>query len=196
MIKRFLVLILLISVKAGAQNIKNDFHHLITEERGDLNKDGFLDLVRVTQDTIAATRPYRLQVFFNQPNGKQQLIVTTDQVIEAEFPNGRDGLRSEAGFDTISIKNNVIIIRIQLTRGMFMHKFRFQQGNFELIGFTMLNSDGLGTMYEEDFNLSTGMRFFKEERYDTGDVTVNRKEKKLIRPLPKLQDFVPFENDF
>jgi len=196
MIKRFLVLMLLISLKVGAQNKKNDFHNLITEVRGDLNRDGFPDLIRVTQDTIADTRPYRLQVFFTQPNGKLKLIVTTDQVIEAEFPNGRDGLRSQAGFDSITIKNNVLIIRVQLTRGMFMHKFRYQLENFELIGFTILNSNGLGILYKEDFNLSTGIRIYKEERYDTGEVTLNTKEKKLIRPLPKLQDFVPFDNDF
>ncbi|MFC3563251.1 hypothetical protein [Pedobacter jamesrossensis] len=116
-------------------------------------------------------------------------------MIGAEYPNGKNGLRSEASFDTITIKNKVIAIRIQLTRGMFIHKFRYQNGNFELIGFTSVNSDGLGTMSEDDFNLSTGIKYVKAEHYATEKVLFNRKEKKLIRPLPKLQEFVPFEKD-
>lgn len=193
--KNLLILLLLIPFHLCAQNKLNTFDHLITEVSGDLNKDGFKNLVRGTQDTIADTRPYRLQVFFTQPNGKQQLIITTDQMIGAEYPSGKKGLRSEASFDTITIKNNVIAIRIQLTRGMFIHKFRYQNGNFELIGFSSVNSDGVGTMCEEDFNLSTGIKYFKAEHYATGAVVVKRKEKKLIRPLYKLQDFVPFEKD-
>lgn len=77
--KKILILLLLVWVKVGAQNKTNTFNNLITEVRGDLNKDGVSDLVRVTQDTVADTRHYRLQVFFMQSNNNQQLIVTTSK---------------------------------------------------------------------------------------------------------------------
>ncbi|MET4137870.1 hypothetical protein [Pedobacter sp. UYP1] len=168
----------------------------IVQSKGDLNNDGLADLVIVTQDTVDDTAPYKLQVFFTQPGGQHKLIVVSDKIISPQFPNGKHGLRSDAGFDTITINENVITIKNQLTRGMFLHKFRYQHGNFELVGFKHEGSDGLGTFYKEDFNLSTGIHFYKEERYDTGTVTLKRKEKKLIRPLPKLQNYVPFEKDF
>ncbi len=183
-------------MNAFAQNKTNNFNKVIAEVRGDLNKDGLQDLLRVTQDTLANSFPYRLEVFFNQPLSDKKLIVTTDKLIGAQYPNGKDGLRSEANLDTITIKNNVIAIRVQLTRGMFIHKFRYQKGNFELIGFTYMNADGLGNYAEEDFNLSTGVRYFKEGLNSSDEVAVKRKEIKRIRPLPKMQDFVPFETEF
>ncbi|RZL47701.1 MAG: hypothetical protein EOP00_11225 [Pedobacter sp.] len=171
------------------------FTHMVMQVKGDLNKDGLADLAIVKQDTLADTSPYRLQVFFAKPNGEYKLIVSSTKIIDAEYPSGKGYARSDAGFDKIAIKNNVLTIINQLTRGSFSHKFRYQNGNFELIGFTQTYSDGQGTLTYEDFNLSTGIRIYKAERYDTGDVITNKKTKKLIRPLPKLQDFVPFENE-
>ena len=194
--KKLFVLLLLISVNVCAQNKTQPFKVLIEEVKGDLNKDGLPDLVKLTQDTLEDEAPYRLQVFFAQPGGKWKLIVSSDQVIAPQFPNGKDGYRGEASFESLTIKNNVLTISNQLIRGNFAHKFRYQNGNFELIGFTQINANGLGEMHKEDFNLSTGIRYYKEERYDTNEIIVNKKEKKLIRPLPKLQSFVPFEKDF
>ena len=194
--KKLLILLLLISTNVFAQSEKTPFKVLIEEVKGDLNKDHLADLVKLTQDTLDDTAPYRLQVFFAQPNGKWKLVVSSDQVIAPQFPNGKDGLHSEASFDNITIKNNVLSIHNQLIRGNFVHKFRYQNGNFELIGFTQVGANGLGVMFKNDFNLSTGVRHYKEERYDTNEVTLNKTEKKLIRPLPKLQTFVPFEKDF
>ena len=194
--KKLFILLLLISVKVCAQNKTQPFKVLIEEVKGDLYKDGLPDLVKLTQDTLVDEAPYRLQVFFAQPGGKWKLIVSSDQIIAPQFPNGKDGYRGEASFESLTIKNNVLTISNQLIRGNFAHKFRYQNGNFELIGFTQVNANGLGEMHKEDFNLSTGIRYYKEERYDTNEIIVNKKEKKLIRPLPKLQSFVPFEKDF
>ena len=82
-----------------------------------------------------------------------------------------------------------------MTRGHFTHKYRFQNGNFELIGFSQVYSDGHGIMTTIDYNLSTGIRIEKTERYDTDKVLSNTKKKILIRPLPKLQDITPMENE-
>ena len=41
-------------------------------------------------------------------------------------------------------------------------------------------------MTKIDFNLSTGIRIEKSERYYTDKILGNKKKKILIKPLPKL----------
>jgi hypothetical protein len=193
--KFILTIFILFQLNSFAQTKteKYNFDHKIIEVSGDLNKDNVPDKVFVTQDTLNENAPYRLQVFFKEPNGKFKLIVTSIKVIAPEYPNGRYGYR-EAGFSDITIKKRVLSVNIQLIRGHFEHKFRFQNGNFELIGFSQVYSDGLGVMTTIDYNLSTGIRIEKSESYERDQVLSNTKKKILIRPLPKLQDIVPMEN--
>jgi hypothetical protein len=191
-----LTLFILFQINSSAQtkSDKYNFDHTIIEVSDDLNKDNLPDKAIVTQDTLNENSPYRLQVFFKEPNGKFKLITTSIKVIAPEYPNGRDGYR-EVGFSDITIKKGVLSVNIELTRGHFEHKFRFQNGNFELIGFSQVYSDGHGIMTTIDYNLSTGIRIEKTERYDTDKVLSNTKKKILIRPLPKLQDIIPMENE-
>jgi len=165
------------------------------EVSGDLNKDSLSDKVIVTQDTLNKNAPYKLQIFFKEPNGEFKLIVTSTKIIEPQYPNGRDGWVTGNGFLDVTINNGVLIVNFELLRGHYEHKFRFQNGSFELIGFSMVYSDGLGVMTTTDFNLSTGIRIEKSERYDTNKVLSNTKKKILIRPMPKLQDITPMENE-
>ncbi|WP_396179547.1 hypothetical protein [Flavobacterium sp.] len=194
--KIFLTSLLLIQIYAYSQNRKlNDSFNLkITEVKGDLNKDNLIDKVVVTQDPINEKSPYKLEIFFAKPNGSFELIVSSTKIIEAQFPDGRVGYKTGDGFLNITIKKGVVSVNFELLRGHFEHKFRFQNGNFELIGFSKVCSDGRGVMTTTDFNLSTGVRIEKAERYDTDKVISNTKKKILIKPLPKLQDVEPFEN--
>jgi hypothetical protein len=171
------------------------FDHKILEVEGDLNKDHLLDKVRITQDTINEKAPYRLQVYFKQPNGSLKLIVSSIKIIESQYPNGKMGYVTGNRFSDVTINKGVLSVNFELLRGHFEHKFRFQNGNFELIGFSKVYSDGQGVMTSTDFNLSTGIWIERSERYDTDKVLSNRKKKVLIRPLPKLQDVVPMENE-
>jgi hypothetical protein len=189
--KGLIIAFVFLSTNLFAQN----FTHLVLQAKGDLNGDGLADSAVVKQDTLAETFPYMLQIYFAQVKGEYKLTVSSSKIIPAQFPEGKDGYRTGQGFDSIVIKNNTVTIKHQLLRGHFNHKFRYQNGNFELIGFSQVYSDGLGKMYQTDFNLSTGVRTYKEQRYDTDKILINRKEKKWIRPLPKLQDFIPFEID-
>lgn len=196
--KRFILTIfILLQLDSFAQTeaINYNFNHKVMEALGDLNKDNLPDKVIVTQDTLNENAPYRLQVFFKEPNGQFKLIVTSTKIIEPQYPDGREGYRTGNGFSGVTIKNGVLSVNFELLRGHFEHKFRYQNGNFELIGFSEVYSDGLGVMYFTDFNLSTGIRIEKSERYDTYKVLSNTKKKILIRPLPKLQDITPMEDE-
>ena len=159
-----------------------------------MNKDSLPDKVIVTQDTLNENAPYRLQVFFKETNGQFKLIVTTTKIIEPQYPDGRDGYRTD-DFSDVTINKGVLSVYFQLLRGHCEHKFRYQNGNFELIGFSEAYSDGQGVMSTNDFNLSTGIRIEKSERYDIEKILSYKKKKILIRPLPKLQDITPFENE-
>jgi len=166
-----------------------------TVKKADLNKDGIIDFVIITQDSSNDHLPYQLQIYFGQANDSPRLIVTTIKAIQPQFPNGRDGYTTGNEFNDININKAVISISNQLLRGHFEHKFRFQNGNFELIGCSLVYSDGMGTITTTDFNLSTGVQIVTKERYDTDKVLSRTKKKILIRPLPRLQDFTPFENE-
>lgn len=172
-----------------------NFSHKIIEVTGDLNKDSLLDIIIVTQDTVNENAPYRLQIFFKQPNGKSKLIATSTKIIEPQYPDGRNGYKTGNGFSDVTIKKGILSVNFELLRGHFEHKFRFQNGNFELIGYTEGQSYGRGEMYYIDFNLSTGTKIVKVENYETDKIVSNKKSKLIIRPLPKLEDVLPFEND-
>lgn len=194
-----LILFILIGFNAFSQNKneKDTFTFLVTKVVGDLNKDNLEDKVIVTQDTINENSPYKLQIFFAQPNGEFKLIATSTKIIAPQYPNGRDGYRTGDGFMDITIIKGVVSVNFGLLRGHFEHKFRFQNGNFELIGFSSVSSDGHGRMYTTDFNLSTGIRIEKTENYgeEENEVSSTIKKKILIRPLPKIQDVEPYENE-
>lgn len=192
-----LTILILFQLDSFAQtdSSKLNFDYKIMEVDGDLNKDNLADKVVITQDTVNANAPYRLEIFFKEPNGQYKLIVSSIKIIEPQYPDGRDGFRTGNGFSDVTIKKGVLSVTIQLLRGHYEHKFRFQEGNFELIGFSEVSSDGQGVMESIDFNLLTGIRIEKSERYDTDKVISNKKKKIILRPLPKLQEVVPMENE-
>ncbi|MEP6931067.1 MAG: hypothetical protein ABI850_13675 [Flavobacterium sp.] len=186
---------LLFSVTLIAQ--KHNFNIKITKVNGDLNKDGLADYVLVSQDTLSDTSPYNLEIYFGEANGKFKLALSTTKAIDPAHPNGKNGYYSGNAFSEITIKKGILIISNELIRGHYEHKFRFQNGNFELIGFSEVYSDGQGTMGTIDFNLSTGIRIKDTERYDEDDEKPTHSQKKIrIKPLPKLQDFAPFQTEF
>lgn len=193
-----LTLFTLIHLYSYTQTVTTNYHftHKVMEVEGDLNKDSLPDKAIVTQDTLNEKAPYRLQVFFKEPNGNYKRIVTSTKIIEPQYPDGRGGYSTGNEFGEISINKGVLSIRFDLLRGNFEHKFRFQKGNFELIGYSEVSSNGQGEMTTIDFNLSTGVRIEKLERYDTDKLLSYKKKKILIRPLPKLQDLKVLDDDF
>lgn len=192
---KFLVLTaFLFSAILSAQN---NFTKEITKVKGDLNKDGLIDYVQVLQDTVSETASYKLDIYLAEANGNFQKIISTTKAIDPQFPQGRDGYYNGNSFYEITITKGILSIHNELIRGNFEHKFRYQNGNFELIGFSQVYSDGQGTMGMIDFNLSTGIRIKTTEPYGEDDFPKTKTQKKImIRPLPKLQDFAPFKNEY
>lgn len=186
--------VFLFSVMLSAQN---NFTKEITKVKGDLNKDGLIDYVQVLQDTISETAPYKLEIYFAETNGTFKKIISTIKAIDPQFPEGRNGYYNGNSFYEITIIKGILSLHNELIRGNFEHKFRYQNGNFELIGFSQVYSDGHGTMGMVDFNLSTGIRIKTTEPYGEDDFPKTKNQTKMmIRPLPKLQDFTPFKTEY
>lgn len=192
---KFIVLFaLLFSAILCAQN---NFNKEITKVKGDLNKDGLIDYVQVLQDTASETAPYKLEIYFAENNGDFKKIVSATNAIDAQYPEGRNGYYNGNSFYEITITKGILSIHNELIRGNFEHKFRYQNGNFELIGFSEVYSDGQGTMGTIDFNLSTGIRIKTTEPYGEDDFPkTSTKKKIIIKPLPKIQDFAPFKTEY
>jgi len=190
-----LVIFVLFQFAGSSQTGEYNFSHLVMEVKGDLNKDNLADKVVVTQDTLHENAPYRLQIFFKKPDGQWKLAVTSTKIIVPQYPEGRSGFMSQNELYDVTIKDGVLTLPVQFLRGNAKHKFRFQNGNFELIGYSSVLG-GNGKSEVTDFNLSTGIRTIKVERQDSDKVISSKEEKILIRPLPKLQDLVPFEGKY
>lgn len=175
---------------------QKDFKVLIASVSGDLNKDGVDDEVTITQDTLNEKMPYCVSVYFKTSDGARQKMVSSFRLISPQYPEGREGFMSGERFNSIEVKKGILIVHNDLLRGNYQYKFRYQNSNFELIGYTYVSSDGIGSIHTTDFNLSTGMRVKKQESYETDKIISEEIDKLLIRPLPRLKDVVPFEGDW
>ena len=136
--------------------------------------------------------PYRLQIFFKRPEAGYRLIIQNDSAIEAKFPDGKEGLLTGTEFSEINIRAGVLTINMQLLRGQYDHKFRYQNGYFALIGFMETYSDGHGIATTTDYNLSTGVLLETVIEYETDKIISKTKKTIKVNPLPDLKRFTPF----
>ena len=176
------------------QETDDNFKVIVSNVRGDLNNDGIDDLVTVKQDTVNEERPYRLQIYLSQTNQELKLVLSSDSAIVAMKSKGNIGYAVTL-FTGVEIKNGTLIINHELTRGSFSHQFRFQNNNFELIGFRSGGVSG-SDVEEIDFNLSTGDKIIKRTPIGGDNVKSIEKSNEFIRPLPNLNSFEPFDNQY
>ena len=186
-----IIIALYISTNCYSQKIKAPYNFIVSKTVGDLNKDKLDDLVVVSQDSLNENRPYRVQIFFAKPIGGYKLIATADSAIQAQYPHG-NGNSGDVFFVNIKIENGILVIYNDLIRGHYEHKFRHQNNNMELIGFTIINSNGNGIIDSRDFNLSTGVMIETIEHYDGDGETTTKKKVLKIKPLPIIQTFAPY----
>lgn len=175
----------------SAVDTEYKFNTVISTVYGDLNKDGILDVATVRQDTLHENAPYLLEVFLKQLNGDLQLIVSSSKAIEPQFPDGRDAFMHGIGFDQISIQKGVLWIEVGFIRGHMEHKFRFQNNQFELIGYSYVDVMA-GQIDIIDYNLSTGRRIEKVGMIGEDGYKVTMDKIIKLNPLPTLNDFEPF----
>ena len=189
------LLILLPIINSFGQNETN-FNYLVMTKIGEISNDKILDSVVVKQDTVNDKRPYRLEVFFGKNEKEKELVLKTDTAILPDFPNGSDALSTGVGFWEVEISKNNLWIKHELLRGHFKHKFQYRNGDFKLMEYNSVESDGRGRIYYENLDFLTGIRRTKTESYQE-DKVLNKEEEFIeIGSKHNLSNFKPRSNRF
>jgi len=184
------------SVFSQSLKNKNNYTYQVREENGDLNHDRKMDKVTVKMDTIDETRPLRLQIFLSQPNGKLTLAVSSDKIIEPQFPAESQGKFNGFQIPTFFIEKGILKMWSEIKGGNITYHFKYNKGNFELIYVDKLTNDATKGYVDENtiftetkFDLITGIRTESDEKLGSVKALKVRKKRIVIRPLPKIQDF-------
>lgn len=196
--RNLVIILLLVQINLSAQKIQNKgkYDYLVREEKGDLNNDGKTDRITVKMDTVNETRPFRVQILLSQPNGKLALAVSSDQMIEPQYPVENQGKFNGYQIPNFFIEKGILSMWSEIESGNITYDFRYQNGNFELINVKKLTNNSTkgytdeNTIFTEtNFDLVKGIRTETDEIFGSEKPLSTRKKTKLIRPLPKIQDF-------
>lgn len=172
--------------------------------RGDLNKDGLEDIalvLRNIEETKYDTAIRYVVIIFKQQDGYRLACIAGKVVMSS----GDGGVWGEP-FDGVRIKKRVLIISHyggSNWRWSVDMKFRYQDGDFYLIGETR---DYYWTMVEcGDIGIGDAGRNYVDINYVTGDryrrkttedckVLLNKKDKIKIKPLINMVDAKAIDN--
>ncbi len=196
--RKLIIILVLVQMNLSAQKIhnKNNYDYLVREEKGDLNNDGKTDIITVKMDTIDKTRPFRVQIFLSQPNGKLNLAVSSDKMIEPQYPAENQGRYNGYQIPSFFIENGILSMWSEIKSGNITYDFKYQNGNFELIYVKKLTNNATkgytdeNTVFTEmNFDLVKGIRTETDEISGASKPLGIRKKTILMRPLPKIQDF-------
>ncbi|MFP3590331.1 hypothetical protein [Chryseobacterium sp. SIMBA_038] len=187
-------IVLISSFLAGILTYSQEKQHSfvqVREEFGDLNKDGLKDKVTVSMDNIDAEQPLKLEIFFLQPNKKFKLIVSSTEIMNPQYPNGKYGGDQ---VPDVFIEDGYFILYSEIKDVKNQYKFLFNNGKFELINLSKVRWDGKNTTTETEFNLLKGTRIEISQLLGS-DKIIKKSEKKInIKPLPTIQTLRKFDN--
>lgn len=195
--KKITILILLLIVAANIYSqqkpFNDQFNYQVRQAVGDLNNDGLMDEVTIAMDTISSSKPFKIDIFFSQPNGQSKLFFSSTEIVEAMYPIEKNGEHNGSQVPDVSIEDGKLQLDFYI-KGNSRYEFIYKKGEFELIHFSHVHSDGKA-ITETEFNLLTGKYTKQTEVYRTSEIILNIKKEELITPLPLLKDFKPFENE-
>lgn len=189
-------IVLIFSVLAGILTYsqqKEIQHHFVQvrEELGDLNKDGLKDKVTVSMDTVDAEQPLKLEIFFLQPNKKFKLIVSSTEIMNPQYPNGKYGGDQ---VPHVFIEDGYLILYSEIKDVKNQHKFLFNNGKFELINLSKVSWDGKNITTETEFDLIKGTRTEIAQLLGSEKIIKKTEKKISINPLPTIQTLRKFDH--
>jgi hypothetical protein len=179
-----------ITIYGQTQKLKDTFTITIRNEEGDLNNDGLIDKVLLKMDTINETQPLKLEIYFLQKDKKYKLNVSTEKLMRPQYPNGKYGGDQ---IPDVLIEEGYLFIGSEIGKNHFWHKFKFNNGYFELHEITNVVWDGKNTT-ETEFNLLTGKRTEITKPLSSEKILKQTTKKIIVKPLPKINDFRAFDS--
>jgi len=178
-------------VYAQQKKVKDNFNVQIRLESGDLNKDGLADKTVITMDTISASVPLRLQIFFLQPDKKFKMVFSSTDVIEPQYVNG---VHTKNTIPYFFIENGFLLMNSEKNDIRFEHKFIYKNGVFQLIKISSVVYDGQNATTETVFDLVKGVKTETTTPLGSAKTLKKNTKKIMIRPLPTLQNLNTFGN--
>lgn len=178
---------------------------ILGQADGDLDKDGIAEKVVVFESLEGEdeTEMARILIIYKQEKGEWTEWVYTDQAILHSDEGGMMG----DPFDGIAITNGILIVNHwggSSWKWSHTDKYRFQDDDFYLIGYSSNYGKPCEYWEDYDYNLSTGDCVFNyepdvcEDYAPDGDYGPKREEKfnHKMKKLPKLNDRRSFEYTF
>lgn len=171
---------------------------ILADTTGDLNKDGLAERV-VVYDTPRQTDfgHEREIAIYQQKNGNWLLWHTS---VGAVLPSQHGGTMGDP-FESINIENGAIVVYQSggaRYRWMYIHRYRFQQGDWYLIGTSIHAGEPCQYWETMDYNLSTKKAKFTREKEACEEeegsdelVEVNKTFDIPTPQLPKMDGFYP-----
>lgn len=156
---------------------------------GDLNKDGLDDLVMVYQPEKLLKKENSavrtLRILLMQNDGKYTLAAESNGAVAGESMNN-------TYFSGLEIKKGLLIINHDFIRGGAVHKYRYQNGGFYLIGGESHYGDA---SYHSgiDYNLSTGKYISTYDNWDDNKDLPKSSKKEGSQKLTTLPNIETFE---
>ncbi|WP_196937118.1 hypothetical protein [Sphingobacterium hungaricum] len=156
---------------------------------GDLNKDGLDDLVMVYESEKLLKQEKNdcrtLIILLKQKDGYYQLAAESNGAISGENMNN-------VFFNGLEIKNGILIIQHDFLRGGCVHKYRYQNGGFYLIGAEQAQGDAEHSS-SVDYNLSTGKYIYTYHDYSEDGDSDESNEKEGYKTLSALPNIETYE---
>lgn len=160
-----------------------------TVTTGDLNKDGLADIVIVYQPEKLLkkenSKGRTLRILLKQADGNYLLAAESNGAVAGESMNN-------TYFSGLEIKKGLLIINHDFIRGGSVHKYRFQNGGFYLIGAETHYGDA---SYHSgiDYNLSTGKYISTYDNWDDNKDLPKSSKKEGIKKRTTLPNIETFE---
>lgn len=171
---------------------------IIEEIEGDLDKDGISEKVIVydTEKEIDLGTERQIYIYKKKKNNWE----LWEKSIGAILPSEHGGMMGDP-FEGISIERNCIVINHfggSRQKWNYTHRFRFQSGEFQLIGATVNFGAPCDYFESLDYNLSNGKIKYKKEIENCEKETSKIEKKEIIRKLeslPTMNGFYPGDNE-
>ena len=167
---------------------------ILDEIEGDLDKDGVSEKVIVYDTEKETDFGTERQIYIYKKNNDKWKL--WKKSIGAILPSQHGGMMGDP-FEGIAIERNCIVINHfggSRQKWNYTHRFRYQSGDFQLIGATVNFGSPCDYFFTFDYNLSNGKINYKKETEDCENENSKIEKKKMVRKLetlPTMNGFYP-----